>query len=60
MSLDPGWNQVLHTQDCCLRFPLNAVQDSLPIPSSLKHWQLLQDSSDDGLCPLVCRVAGST
>ena len=57
VSLDLRWNRILQKQDSYLRFALNAVQDSLPTPSRLKHWQ--QDSAGDGLCPLGCRVTGS-
>ena len=53
MSLDLRWNLILQKQDSDLRFALNAVQDSLPTPSRLKHSQ--QNSAGDGLCPLGCR-----
>ena len=43
MALDLRWNQILQKQDPYLRFALNVVQDSLPTPSRLKHWQ--QDSA---------------
>ena len=36
VSLDLRWNRILQKQDS---YALNAAQDSLPIPSRLKHWQ---------------------
>ena len=54
---DLRWNHILQKQDSYLRFALNAVQDSFPTPSRLKHWQ--QDGAGDRLCPLGCTVTGS-
>ena len=37
MPLDLRWNRILQKQDSYVRFALNAVQDSVPTPSKLKH-----------------------
>ena len=53
--MDLRWNQILQKQETCLRFALNAVQDSFPTPRRLKHWQ--QYGTSD-ISPLGFRATG--